>query len=68
MSAEELRRRFEQMVDEIFHQRNLDAMEKYYAPNFVIHRPWGSESLAWLQEGLGWITSHLPCFQMQHGE
>lgn len=62
MSPEELRARFEQSIEEMFHQRNLDAMEKYYAPNFVIHRPWGSEDFEECKQGLAKALAAFPDF------
>jgi hypothetical protein len=63
MTNEELRRHFERMIEEVFHQRNLDAFGKYNAPNFVIHRPWGSEDFYACKKGLLGIATAFPEFR-----
>jgi ketosteroid isomerase-like protein len=51
MSTEELKIHYERILQEVLEQGNLDAMEKYFAPNWVMHRPWGSEDFGACKKG-----------------
>lgn len=51
MSTEDLKAHYERILEELFHQGKLDAMDKYFAPTWVMHRPWGSEGFEEVKKG-----------------
>ena len=51
------------MIGELFYQRNLDAIEKYYAPTFVIHRPWGSSDFEGWKKDCARILTSMPDYR-----
>ena len=56
------------VVDEVFNQQNLDAVEELYAPNFVEHRFFGdfvAEDYAAIQDDISQIFSGMSDLQLE---
>jgi predicted ester cyclase len=66
--SEDPKRYIEQLYEEVVNQGNVDAFEKYYAPTWIIHRPWGSEGFETSKKGIAGLLRAFPDLRISVAE